>query len=453
MSSNNLLKGGAVVALAAASIGLAPYLDRLGAMVTGDAVEPLNVDDGPAPAWIQDIKHEFTEFELTADGTILLLRDGNLVGLRDGSQTFVLEGNYYGWIATPPSADEPSIIPTADGFMGVSSAGVIMFEVPLPMEPDGADEEDEESETEGESESDTDADDHYDYDVGPTNAAARAIARAGDEWIVGDAEARFFRFSSAACESDPKTCARPLGRLDEETLDSDAQLYVADGELIVLQEGDVLRAFAPDLTQRWELRAKDMLGHVHLSDKGPLRVIALIDDDLVLLDPQRCDAPKHFRPSSYPQKGRLVIGESCDPEWDDCTPPGPTPSGCVLSRTYLEDVDFAAFAVVGDGTVVLNGTETAAMLNGERQWQHQLYSSGDIVPASGALFTVSVNEDDGDPMQLWSLTADGEVAWKSELPANIDGWIISIDDIVVRAAGNYVAAGNREHVAVFDLAE
>jgi outer membrane protein assembly factor BamB len=283
-----------------------------------------------------------------------------------------------------------------------------------------------------------------DADEFTSTPRAEIATVAHDGLWIGDSEARFFRVHPDRCARNTakKTAAGCLvaaGALVEETLDEDARLYVDAEGRRALKEFGVVRMFDASWKATLTARAHDHLGAVTLAPAG---LMLVIDDDVVLLDPSRCEG--EFAPSGWPQPGVLYFKDG-----DECKGCAAAPPGCRTWRMFVEGVNNEPPIAGDDGAVIVNvDGSTRALRAGETAWQTTTGGGGALLRIGDRVLGVSTGLEENDPLAVFELAiADGVHRWRSPLPISLPGSIFFTDDIVLAHGGGWVIAGYRETIA------
>jgi hypothetical protein len=432
--------------------------DKLLAAMDGATPAPEQVAAGPAPAWSTTLPTEPRLVAVTSDGTVLVIGEG-LVGLRGGEVAWRKDGHFDGWLVELPG--EPStwaagIEDRVVGFDPKDGSERWTATLPAVEAEDVEPPEDDELPAELEPEPERDA-------VGalePSRADVQVAVRHGDGLLVGDAAARFFRVDPLRCAADgtgtgagttkgkPKpgtpACVTADGHLPDEILESDARLFVGPHDERYLWETGILRAFGKGWRPLMSARAHDVLLHVTVTDD---RLVLIVDDDVVDLDPTQCRGEDPFAPSEWPQPGVMYSREA-----DECSECRTPPPGCRRSRTFLDDVTGEDPAQLADGTTVVNaGSYTLALHDGKARWKVATGGGGPLVSDGARIFAFSTGLREGDAPGVIELApADGTLRWRTVLPLEL-GDFYSSSDIRLALGGAWLAVAYEQTVIAIPL--
>lgn len=397
--------------------------DKLAAAL-GVAVSrpPKDLPAGPAPAWSLALDEAPAQLLIARDGTLLARVDRRLVAVRDGAIAWRLADEADAIEALLlEETDAPAVlVARGDRLASVAVAdGRERWSVALPPHPD-------EFET----------------------ATARTVARdPGDaSYLVGDSAARFYRLRPGRCaaKKPAKSCLTPAGRLDDEVFEEEARLVLTDDGRRLLREPGLFRIFDAEWRAQLDARAHDGLGTAVLTPDG---VVALIDSDVVALDPARCGS-EPFAPSAWPQPGRLHSREL-----DLCPECAAPPSGCRRWRVYVDDLDDERPALLESGAVVVQAEGvTLALADGRTLWKTTTGGAGPLLRLGDLVYGVSTGLEEDDPIAVFALSAaDGAHRWRTPLPdLRVDSFY-SLDEIVLAHGGGWLVAGYRGKLAAFEL--
>ena len=356
--------------------------ERVLATALGQTVPPDEAPEGPAPKWTLELPAEVRQLAATSDGGVLVRTEDALFAIADGAIAWTVK-DVHGPFAI--GSDGGVAIAREHDLVGLSAKdGSETFRAPMPL--DGEDPQWAE----------------------PTRPAT-FVAR-GEGWLVGDDEGRFVAVRPSACTQPPKLeCSELLGALPDESFDTGSLLLPLPEGGVLLWEDDSLRSLDAELEVRFEALALDSLDAVQVHEDS--KITAMFDNDIVRLDPIKCQAPLPFAPSSFPQQGRLYFAD--DAGCDEC---GRVPAGCVGSRVYVEDYSPEAMAITTDGTVAVdtwNGV--LAYANGKRRWGHELLAAGGPVASGDDVLVVGREEESNAAAWLWRVGANGTVKTRSKL--------------------------------------
>jgi hypothetical protein len=271
---------------------------------------------------------------------------------------------------------------------------------------------------------------------------AKGAVRVGAHVAVALEDGRFLRLDPARCgkpavkaRKPVPACLTPMFTAPDKDELYDPKL-AANGDDVILGGHASLRWLSPDGKPRGELEVRDMLGGFAVMPGGRLAVT--LDDELVILDLAACAGPAFALPR---KRGRMYIEGEGDCE--RCIAP---PTGCVIARPEVDDVDFNPPLVLRDGSVVVTTSDGIAKVspNGEEQWTSTAAGIGTPREVGGALLAVSsgVGDDLAEaPLQVTALDpATGKVTWRTALAARA-GFIVSSTDVVLAANPPWVVAG------------
>lgn len=417
--------------------------ERLLAAMDGGTPPPEHVPPGPAPAWSFVLSGEPRHVAVTTDGTVLVVGDA-LVGLREGKVAWRKEGDFGGWLLPLPGEPSTWVAGLEDRVVAFDPAdGRERWAATLPAVADG--------------------DDAGDGEEGgaalgalSTKAHVQIATLRADGLLVGDAAARFFRVDPRRCgpssavegkrprKDGTDACVTLDGRLPDEVLESDARLFVDANEKRYLWESGVLRAFAKDWRPLMTLRAHDVLSSVTVADG---RLVLIVDDDVVELDPTQCRGEATFAPSDWPQPGAMVVREA--DECDECRDP---PPGCRRWRVYLDDVTGEAPALASDGAVVVHHDGyTLALHDGATRWKVFTGGGGPLATDGARVLAFSTGLREDDPPGVLELAAaDGSLRWRTALPVDV-GQVYFSDDIRLALGGSWLALAYEQTVLAIPL--
>lgn len=393
--------------------------ERLLAAMDGGTPAPEHVPPGPAPAWSLALPGEPRHLAVTSDGTVLVVADA-LLGLRDGKIAWRTEGEHDGWLLALPGEPSTWVAGIEDRVVAFDPAdGRERWSATLPVVAAG----------------EADADE-LDERVAPTKADVQLATWHGDELWVGDAEARFFRVDPRRCGASKgkarDACVTPDGRLPDEILESDARLHVDAADVRYLWESGVVRAFAKGWRPLMTARAHAGLSHVSVSEG---RLVLVVDDEIVELDPTQCRGAAPFAPSEWPQPGVMFVRGS--DECSDCEAP---PPGCRRSRTFLRDVTGEAPALLRDGTVVVHHDGyTLALREGSTAWKVTTGGGGPLATDGTRVLAFSTGLREGDAPAVLELAGDdGRLLWRTVLPVEVSDSYLG-DDVRLALGGAWLA--------------
>ncbi len=389
--------------------------ERLLAAMEGATPAPEHVPPGPAPAWTYALEHEPRAIAVASDGTVIVVADA-LLGLREGKVVWRKEGDFEGWLVALPGDRPTWVAGVEDRVVALDPiSGAERWSATLPGVPDA-----------------------YEPELEPVRAHVKAATPLGDGLLVGDAEARFFRIDPPRCLPERKggqgQCVTAEGALPDEMLESDTGLFVI-GSLRYLWEDDVLRGFSADWRRQMSARAHDGLSQVAVAQA---RLVLVVDEDLVELDPTQCRGESEFAPSGWPQPGALAMGDECE----ECSAP---PPGCRRWRAYVEDVTGDPPALLDDGAVVVHADGfSLALAQGEPRWKATTGGSGPLVTDGTRVFGFSTGLREDGPSGLFELAAaDGELRWLTPLVADYE--------LRLALAGGWLAAASEGTVTLLAL--
>lgn len=428
--------------------------ERLLAAMDGGTPAPGHVPPGPAPAWSFVLPGEPRHVAVASDGTVLVVGDA-LVGLRDGKVAWRNEGEHDGWLLPLPGEPSTWVAGVEDRVVAFDPAdGRERWSATLPAVADGeagAAEDDA-----FEDELDGGGDDGAELGASPTKADVQLATRRGEGLLVGDAAARFFRVDPSRCgpsrpdagergrKRPADACVTLDGRLPDEILESDARLFVDAGDMRYLWESGVVRAFANDWRPLMATRAHDELSHVSVAEG---RLVLVVDDEVIELDPTQCRGPAPFAPSEWPQPGVMYVRDS--DECSDCETP---PPGCRRWRVYLDDVTGEAPALVRDGAVVVHHDGyTLALHDGATRWKVFSGGGGPLATDGTRVLGFSTGLREGDAPGVFELAAgDGGLRWRTALPVDV-GQVYFSDDIHLALGGTWLALAYEQTVLAIPL--
>lgn len=428
--------------------------ERLLAAMDGATPPPAHVPAGPAPAWTFVLPGEPRHVAVTSDGTVLVVGDA-LMGVRDGKLAWRTDGDFDAWLVSLPGEPSTWVAGREDRVVAFDPAdGRERWSATLPAVEDG---------DEAPSDDDDAPTDDDDALAGfAIKANVQVATRHGDGLLVGDGEARFFHVDPARCaattagaKAGPRACVTLDGRLPDEILDSDTHLFVDGNQVRWLWESGVLRAFDGGLSpaapaarspaaapRDWRTlmtaRAHETLSHVTVTDG---RVVLIVDDEVVELDPTQCRGEAAFAPSEWPQAGAMVIRDA--DECRDCEAP---PPGCRRWRAYASDVTGEAPALLRDGAVVVHEDGyTLALHAGEPRWKVSSGGGGPLATDGTRVLGFSTALREGDTPGVFEVTAtNGELRWRTPLP-------VEVDDIQLALGGAWLAVAYEQTVMLLPL--
>ncbi len=401
--------------------------ERAAAAYSGEPLPPADVPAGPEPAWTHTFAGKPSTLRLLADGLVVARfydydsgegdAEGTwykaLVAVKDGKPLWAHEGDY-----------DASITEIDDATFGVVQEGKLLAITAAT------------GETAWTFRLSTEGIEGFDpeYDSAPW---IKVVAREGDGLIVGDGEARFSRVSGNGTKQES------LGRLTDETLDSDAEFVVSPDGLRWLWETYDVRAFDAQWNTKVALRAHDSLSAVHPFDGG---AALLIDGEVMVIDAGKCGGSTEFAaPSKWPHKGEMFVRDM-----DECADCGQPPAGCVVWQSYVADVSHEPMAALPDGGwAVSDGTHTFAFRDGKEIWKSATSAGGRTI-FDGSVYAIwPGGEEDDEPMKLWALApATGKHQWGSVLPKKPGGWMYSTDEVHLHKAGDWLLAGYGDTISL-----
>lgn len=412
--------------------------ERLLAAMDGATPPPAHVPAGPAPAWSFVLPGEPRHVAVTRDGTVLVVVGDALMGVRDGTLAWRTDGDFDAWLVSLPGEPSTWVAGREDRVVAFDPTdGRERWSATLPA-------------VEGDDETPSDDDAPSDDDDAPAGFAAKAdvqvATRHGDGLLVGDGEARFFHVDPARCASTkagakagPRACVTLDGRLPDEILESDTRLFVDGNEVRWLWESGVLRAFDGGLSpaapaarspaaapRDWRTlmtaRALDSLSHVAVTDE---RLVLVVDDEVVELDPSQCRSEAPFVPSEWPQPGVMFV-----PGSDECSDCEALPPGCRRWRAHLRDMSGQAPALLRDGTVVVHeGGYTLALHDGKPRWKVSTGGSGPLATDGTRVLGFSTGLREGDPPGVLEVSpTNGELRWRTPLPVDVGDVELALGD-------------------------
>lgn len=365
--------------------------ERLLAAMDGATALPTDIPEGPKASWTFDFESEPRELKVADDGTVVVIagvESDSVVALRGGEVAWRKEGDHARWVLPLPGTPATWVVAEENRVLAFDpSTGAERWTASLPA---------------------------LSEDEGGGTPSVRTAAVRGEGLLVGDGEARFFAVDPEACAANPprSECVTAQGQLVDEFFDSGAHLFVDTADRRYLWEDDELRVFSPKLQRLTTFGAHDGLGRVILDGA---RLVLMIDGDVVVVDPARCQNGASIAPSGWPQPGALVLGES---ECEGCVEP---PAGCRTWRAYVRDSTYDAPALLDDGTVVVNAEEyTQAIHEGTMRWKMGLAGEGPLVTDGTRLFGLSGGVREDDPPALLELDpATGAPRWRT--PVTLEG--------------------------------
>ena len=401
--------------------------ERAAAAYSGEPLPPADVPEGPKIAWSHTFKGKPSTVRLTPDGLVLArfsdYQSGEgdaegtwykaVVAVEDGKELWAHEGDY-----------DPDVTELDDATFGVVQDGKLLAitaatgETAWTYQPS----------TEGIEDFDPE------WDSAPW---VKVVARDGDALIVGDGDARFYRVT------DKGEKGERIGQLSEESLDSDAHLFVSPDGLRWLWEGYDVRAFDAEWNVEVALRAHDSLSAVHVFDGG---AALLIDGEVMVIDATKCGGSDAFvAPSQWPHAGELFVRDM-----DECADCGKPPAGCVTWQKFVADVSHEPMAALPDGGwAVSDGTHTFALRDGKEIWKSATSAGGRTVFGKSVYAIWPGGEEDDEPAKLWALDpATGKHQWGTALPKKPGGWMYSTDDVHLLTAGDWLLAGYGDTISL-----
>lgn len=398
--------------------------ERLAAAMDGATPMPKDVPTGPSAAWTFTLESEPRHLAISPDGTVVAVtgvESDSLVGLRDGAVAWRREGDHGHWLLPVTGPATTWVAAEREQLIAFDPAtGTERWTAELPPGPD--------------------ADDDYPED----NPTIQVVTQTAKGLLLGDSTARFFLVDPSACATGATGCMQPSGALVDEILDSDARLFV-DGEgRRYLQEEEQLRVFDSQWAPKFTAGARDTLGDVHVDARG---VALLIDEDMVGIDPSRCESDKTFALSEWPQRGTMVWRDG-----DQCPDCRPAPSGCRSWRVFVKDADLSRPARLTDGAVVLHDDEhTLAVADGAVRWKVGTRGMGPLATDGHRVFGLAHAEAEDDPPFVFEAAgADGTIRWRT--PLAVDGEAsVYTGDIRIAVESNTLAVSYAQTVLVFAL--
>jgi hypothetical protein len=277
-----------------------------------------------------------------------------------------------------------------------------------------------------------------------TERQIEAATRLGDKVVIALADARFFAADLAACAKKPDgpACLAPMFTLTDEDLD-DPDL-IALGDDLVLGESELIRRLSATGAPRAAIVVRDSYGGIAAA--GGDRLAAVIDDELVVLDLAACAGPKAVALPRDPDRMH-VRGEG---DCDDCIPP---PTGCLVGRPDLGDVDSGDPVVLRDGSIVVGVDAGVARVSrdGVKEWISEVPMVSSILEVGdhlvGLASGVGDELEDAPSYAVGVSPATGKVAWRTKLDTVLVSFITSGDDMVAAAAGPWIVLGYKGSIA------
>lgn len=362
--------------------------ERVLAEALGQTVAPDDAPEGPAPKWTLELPGTVRQLEADDAGRVLVRTDDALLGIVEGKLAWTVNDVHDRFVLGP---GDTVAIARDHALIGLSNVdGTETFRAEMPL--DGEDPE-------------------YAERTRPGTFVPR-----GEDWLVGDDEGRFVAVRPRACTDPPKLeCSELLGALPEEYFDSGSILQpLPDGGLLLWEDAS-LRGLDAQFRVRFDAVGLDSLDAVQLHGDG--KVTAMIDHDIVRLDPIKCRAVRPFAPSSFPQKGRMYFAD--DAACEDC---GAVPPGCVESRVYVQDYSPDAMAITTDGTVAVDSWNgVIGYAQGKRRWGHELLAAAGPVAVGDDVLVVGRDEEHNAAAFLWRVRADGSIVARSKLTGAPNG--------------------------------
>lgn len=406
--------------------------EKVLAAMEGATPPPKDVPPGPAPAWRVALPSQPQHVAMSLDGTALVVTSEGLLGVRDGAIAWRKEGRYGAWLVPLPGEPTTWVAGVEDRVVGLDPAdGRERWQARLPpveSEPvDG-------------------------LDGLVEKPYVRHAAWHADGLLVGDAQARLLRVDPARCaasEATPRAtredaCVTVEGRLPDEVLEEEARLLVDAKGRRYLWESGVVRALSDDWRTLMTARAHDTLSHVTVDGE---RLVLLVDDEVVELDPTQCRDQAPFAPSQWPQPGVMFVRDA--DECSDCEAP---PPGCRRSRVFLDGLTPEAPALTRDGAVVVHHDGyTLALHDGAPRWKASTSGSGPLVSDGSRVLGFSTGLREGDPPGVIELGAsDGALRWLTPLPVEV-GDLYFGSDIHLALGGPWLAVAYQETLLVLPL--
>ncbi len=442
--------------------------EKVLAAMEGATPPPKDVPPGPAPAWRVALPSQPQHVAMSLDGTALVVTSEGLLGVRDGAIAWRKEGRYGAWLVPLPVEPATWVAGVEDRVVGLDPAdGRERWQARLPpIEGEPIEGEPVEGEPiEGEPGEDGDG-------LGGLGglgekALVRHAAWHADGLLVGDAEARLLRVSPARCAAPeaargaapeasrrpapraargatPEACITVVGRLPDEVLEEEARLLVDAKGRRYLWESGVVRALSDDWRTLMTARAHDTLSHVTVDGE---RLVLLVDDEVVELDPTQCRGEAPFAPSQWPQPGVMFVRDA--DECSDCEAP---PPGCRRSRVFLDGLTSEAPALTRDGAVVVHHDGyTLALHDGAPRWKASTGGGGPLVSDGSRVLGFSTGLREGDPPGVIELGAsDGALRWLTPLPVEV-GDLYFGSDIHLALGGPWLAVAYQQTLLVLPL--
>lgn len=263
-----------------------------------------------------------------------------------------------------------------------------------------------------------------------------------------DSRNRCWRIDINACEANRDDCIvregtlpdgnlyDPLSRKDDDH-DLDAVFELPNRSRVLLQTAR-LRVFNPRWAIESDIRARDF---IRTAQPFEATVIAVVDDEVMALDPTSCSA-------DHP----VVLSDG--QRLDDCPDCRPAPASCVRWRQHVADVTPEPFAIVAGPLAIINSDSegTVAVGHGKIHWQQRLFGDGRTVALGDALYVVGMGDHEfAVELSLSRLTHAGEVTWTTALGIRKSHGGYSTDDIHLGVVPGWALVGLEENIEILEL--
>lgn len=398
----------------------------------GEVIVPKEVPAGPPVQWTHEFAGAPKSVRIDGDGRVLAvvaLDDGgdrHLVALQDGEVRWSTAAPFLGTLALA----DGHVVAAREGELVAfePATGGTRWRVALPPER---------------------------REYGDTYPPVRGFVQHGERWVAFDAAGRSFAITPASCAAGTKKkpCTHSLGRLADESLESDVALLPTTDGALYLRAGsaidrdgyrliDSVRRIDAHGKTTWQLVARETLHHAAVLDDGGVAVV--VDGELVVLDATACASANPIATAPWDRKTPPRTWDE-----DECPECAEAPAGCVRARWT---VDGAEPPVAGPrGAVIVQDGFTRAFAKDGPGWKTPTAGWGRARVTEELVLVASIGGIEEGSIALAGLSHDGAHRFRSVLPHRTERLGFGTEDVILDHAGRRVVVGFEKAIAVLEL--